>query len=581
MKQFWKMVLAVIVGLLLMTVIMFMLLGSFIGAVAAAGSSEKPVLPREGVLAIDLSEFSLVEQTSNMPSDIMSIFNSGYLPEVGLYQAVSAIKAAASDPAVKFIYLKTDAANASTAGIEELRAALEDFRKSGKAVISYIENPTVGTYWLASVADKVLMSEYQGANSAMVGIGTQNIFVKDLLDKLGVNVQLIRHGKYKSAGEMYVRNSSSPENTEQYQVLVNSLWSTISADIAERREISVAQLDSMLENLTLCLPQDYLDNKMVDALLTREQLKEKLATYAVKDSFKDVKFMPFADYVLAKTPATTSSSSKPKIAVLYVDGNIVDGKANQNVAGDRFTSVIDKIRSDKNVKAVVLRVNSPGGSVLASEKIKHELDLLGEEKPMVASYGSYAASGGYWISNNCSKIYTDATTLTGSIGVFGMVPDFSKTTKNLLHVNVESVKTHKHADMYGLMRPFDQSEYNFMLHSIETIYDKFTTTVSEGRGIPKEDVDAIGQGRVWTGADALEIKLVDEIGTLEDAIAYATQLAGGSGYQVAEYPAPLTAMEEIMASFGKGNNGDYVLAKIASEAKPQILARMPFEVIFY
>jgi len=578
MKQFWKMVLAVIVGLLLMSVITFMLISSFIGAVAAAGASSKPVMPREGVLAIDLSEFSLVEQASSMPGDIMSMFNSGYLPEVGLYQAVNAIKTAANDPSVKYIYLKTDNAQASTAGIEELRASLEKFRNSGKAVISYVENPSIGSYWLASVADKVFMTEYQGANSAMVGIGTQNIFVKDLLDKLGVNVQLIRHGKYKSAGEMYVRNSSSPENTEQYQVLVNSLWSTISKDLAERRELSVETLDSMLENLSLCLPQDYLDNKLVDGLLTREQLKEKLATYAVKNDFKDVQFISFPDYVLAKTPIV--SKSKSKVAVLYVDGNIVDGQDYRNVAGDRFAREIDKIRSDKSVKAVVLRVNSPGGSVLASEKIKHELDLLGAEKPMVASYGAYAASGGYWISNNCSKIYTDATTLTGSIGVFGMIPDFSKTTKNLLHVNIESVKSHKHADMYGLMRPFDQDEYNFMLRSIETIYDKFTTTVSEGRGIPKEQVDEIGQGRVWTGSDALGIKLVDEIGTLEDAINYAKGLAG-SDCQVGEYPAPLTAFEEIMGSIGKSSDSEYVLAKIAEEAKPQILARMPYEVIIY
>jgi len=572
--------LAVIVALLLFGIIKLMLFGSVIGAIAAAGSSSSstPVLPREGVLAIDMSEFSLVEQSSEMPSNVMSLFSNGYVPEVSLRKAVQAITVAATDPGVKYIYLKADGALASTAGVEELRAALEDFRTSGKAIIAYTESPTVGTYWLSSVADKIYMPDYQGANSSMVGIGTQQIFLKDLLDKLGVNVQLIRHGKYKSAGEMYVRNSSSPENTEQYQALVNSLWATISKDIAQRRGKSVEELDSMLNELKLCLPQDYVDNGMIDEILDRESLKAKLATFAVAESFADVKFIPFADYVTVKA---VDSKAKQKIAVLYADGNIIDGKSLSDVAGDRFASVIDKIRKDKDVKAVVLRVNSPGGSVLASEKIKHELDLLGAEKPLIASYGSYAASGGYWISNNCSKIFSDATTLTGSIGVFGMVPDLSKTAKNVLHVGIESVTSHKHGDMYSLTRPFDESEYNFMLRSIETVYDKFTTTVSQGRGIPKEEVDAIGQGRVWTGADALGIKLVDEIGTLEDAIRYAATIADLSSYKIADFPAPLTPMEEIMNSIGKSSEHEYVLAKLAKQAKAQVLARMPYEVVIF
>jgi len=233
---------------------------------------------------------------------------------------------------------------------------------------------------------------------------------------------------------------------------------------------------------------------------------------------------------------------------------------------------------------VVLRVNSPGGSVLASEKIKHELDLLGEEKPLIASFGAYAASGGYWISNNCSKIFTDATTLTGSIGVFGMIPDFSKTAKDLLKVNVQSVSSNKHGDMYSLMRPFDANEYNYMLRSIETVYDKFTAIVSEGRGIPQETVDEIGQGRVWTGADALGINLVDEIGTLEEAVGYAAVSNGLSltDVQIAEYPKPLSAMQQAMQLLQGGSDKDeYVKAKIKGMARPQVIARMPYQITVY
>lgn len=574
--KFWKMVLAVVVGLLIVWLLAFMLIGSFAGAVAAAGGS-RTVLPRSGVLAVDMSAFNLGEQSS--PKDAMTILQGGTsVPTVGIYKAVEALKAAAKDPGVKFIFLKTDGALASSAAIEEFRQALSDFRKSGKPVISYFENPTTGTYYLASVADKMYMSSYQGSTISMAGVSARSLFLKDLLDKLGVNVQLIRHGKYKSAGEMFVRNSSSAENTEQYQALVNSMWNTLSAPICESRDISREDLDALFDGLKLCLPEDFLQLSMVDGLMTRQELKDKLADLAVAGSFEKVKFIPFADYAAAKVLPNTKS--KEKIAILYMDGEIVDGKGLRNISGDRFTSVIDKVRADSSIKAVVLRVNSPGGSVVASEKIKHELDLLGKEKPLIASYGDYAASGGYWISNNCDKIYSDAMTLTGSIGVFGMVPDFSKTAKNLLHVGVETVKSHKHADMMGLTRPFDADEYNYMLRSIETIYDKFTDIVADGRGLAKEKVDEIGQGRVWTGADALGIGLVDEIGTLEDALDYAAVAAGNADrgkWQIAEYPAPLTPFEEFVGMMGSSEEQQYVKAM----SKVQVLARMPWQLFIY
>ncbi len=577
MKQFFKMLLAVICGLLIVNMLVFIFFASFIGAAASsAGGKGTTVLPRSGVLAIDLSEITITEQ--QQPVDPFAMIQGQMQTPVSLYSAVQAINIAATDPGVKFIFLKSDGATTGISSTGELRKALENFRRSGKAVIAWTEQPGLGGFYINSVADKIYMSDYQGASGTLSGLCAQSFYLKDLLDKAGLNMQLIRHGKYKSAGEMYVRNSPSEENKEQYDRMVASMWETIGGTIAESRGIPLPELDRMIDGLELCLPEDYLKAGLVDGIFSRDSLKQRLASLAVEQNFKDVQFIPFADYASAKV--VPNFRSKNRIAVIYVDGEIVDGKLPQNVAGDRFAKVIDQVREDSGIKAVVLRVNSPGGSVLASEKIRHELDLLAAKVPVIASYGEMAASGGYWISNGCSMIFSDATTLTGSIGVFGLIPEASKTIKDKLHVGTYSAKSHKHADMMRLTRPFDQTEYNFMLRSIETIYDKFTGLVAEGRGMTQERVDEIGQGRVWTGADALEIGLVDRIGTLEDAINYAAELIEASDICVMEYPKPLTGMESFLASIGQTGEHDYVKA-FQKLSEPQVVARMPWQVVIF
>ncbi len=583
MKNFLKMVLAVICGILLLNALI-------IAVVSGLASSGTPTVPAEGVLRIDMSKLVIAEQSQEMDpvASIQALQSGGQMVSViGIWEATQAINAAAADPGIKYIYLKTDGNTTSAALAGEFRQALANYRKtSGNAVVSYIESPSTGSYWLSSVADKIYMTPHPGATVTMTGISSQMFFLGDLLKKLGVNVQLIRHGKYKSAGEMFTRNGASPENREQYQVMVDSMWDTMAAEIARSRGISVDQLDAAIDELKLCLPQDFIDCGLVDSLLDRKALEDQLAVLAVADKYKNVTMIDFADYVAAKVAPAKLAGDKiagDKIAVIYANGEIIDGVMEENVAGDRFASIIEGIREDKSVKAVVLRVNSPGGSVLASEKIKSELDRLGEEKPLVASYGDYAASGGYWISNNCEKIYSDALTLTGSIGVFGMVPDLSKTASDVLHVGVETISSGKHGAMYSLTKPFDQAEYNYMLRSIEDIYDRFTTIVSEGREIPKEQVDNIGQGRVWTGSNALEIKLVDEIGTLEDAIRYAAELAGDPELQslsVNGYPAPLTVMEQMMSSLGNKKE-DYSVRLVKELQTPRIVARLPYEIKFF
>ena len=587
MKEFVKMTLATIAGLFLFGFVAFFLFFAMVGAIASIGSSQ-PVMPREGVLQINMSAMTLTEQTQE-EDPFASLAGSGSVTPVGIYSAIKAVNAAATDPAVKFIYMKPDGASGGIAQIEEFRKALENFRNSGKAIVSYIENPSNASYYLASVSDKIYMTSYEGGMNMFSGLSSQMIFLKDILDRLGVNVQLIRHGKYKSAGEMYIRNSASPENMEQNTEMIESVWNSWAVEIAQSRDISVEDLNAMLDNLELNFPSDFLEKGLVDELFTREELQQQLCDLYSASRFEDVQAIQLPDY--AKLKDVENFKAKKKVAVIYAEGNIVDGDAKQEVAGDRFAKVIADVRKDSTVKAVVLRVNSPGGSVLASEKIKAEIDLIQKRGiPVIASYGDYAASGGYWISANCDKIYSNATTLTGSIGVFSMIPDISGTLKDKVHVNITPVNSNKHADMYGMMRPLDQTELDYMQASVENIYEKFTGLVAEGRDMTVPAVDEIAQGRVWTGAEALEIGLVDEIGTIEDAITYAASCIDGvqslSDVQIAAYPKPLTTMELFLESFGGGESVfagtafegiETAFKNWSSSESGKVYARLPYE----
>ena len=592
MKDFVKMTLATLAGLLLFGFASMFIMFGMIGAVAALGDSA-PAMPSEAVLDIDMSKFILAEQTTETnPLDMIK--TKGEAPAtLGIWDAVNAINVAATDPAVKFIYLRPDGLSGQFAHAEELRKALAAFRAtSGKAIVAYTESPGNGSYYLASAADKIYMTPHDGAMNSFCGISSRLIFLKDVLDRLGINMQLIRHGKYKSAGEMFIRSSSSKENLEQNEAMVKSLWKSLSSEIAASRNISVEDLNNMLDNLELNFPEDFIEKGLVDELLDRKQLQQKIADLYVTEDYEDVKSISLADYAQLKKPVNLKA--KNKLAVIYANGDIIDGKDKENVAGDRYAKIIADVRKDTTVKAVVLRVNSPGGSVLASEKIKAELDLLREDVPVIASYGGYAASGGYWISANTDRIFSNATTLTGSIGVFSMIPDFSKAINDKLHVNVTQVNSNRHADMLTGMRALNPQEVAYMQASVEKIYDKFTSIVSNGRNMTVEAVDNIAQGRVWTGAEALGIGLVDELGTLEDALRYAAMSIDGvsdlSEVELVEYPKPqdpLTALiEELtggseMALF-KGTsleNVEKAFQSINETQTGKAYARIPYEII--
>ena len=586
MKDFVKMTLAAILGCIIVgAILMFMTFG-IIGSLASLGNTQ-PVMPREGILTVDMSRITLTEQA--VPTDIMTMIEGETRVSTGIWTAIRAIQEAALDPAIRFIYLKPDGVAGEMGCIEELRTSLERFRSSGKAIISFIETPSNASYYLASVSDKIFMSGYDGGMNMITGFSSSQMFLKDILDRLGVNVQLIRHGKYKSAGEMFIRNGISPENREQNQVMVNSLWKGWADRMAGSRGLSFDEFNALVDNLSLNSPEDFLEHGLVDELMTKEELRERLCGLYGAENIEDIRQVTLPDYAAARV--LPNYKAKEKIAIIYANGNIVDGEAKEQVAGDRFAAMISAVRRDSSVRAVVLRVNSPGGSVLASSKIRNEIDLTREVKPVIASYGSYAASGGYWISSSCDRIFSDASTLTGSIGVFSMIPDFSKTAEKI-GIGTTTISSNRHGDMYSGMRALDNAEIAYMQESVEDIYDTFTAIVAEGRGLDREYVDEIAQGRVWAGTDALDKGLVDQIGGIEDAVSCAISMTGSANtdinsWLIEEYPKPMTTMDMLMEMLGQNASvfADTPLEAVETAFRNwdesmtgQVYARMPYEI---
>ncbi len=545
MKTFWKIVFGSLLGCLIaMLVAMFIFFG-MAGSMASASMKSKTAPKTGSVLRIDKTCVISERAAEDISAQALMSRQNG--SKITLLDAVRAIDAAASDPAIKFIYMNTDDLNLSFANAEEFRAALKRFRDSGKAIVAYGENPTVPTYYLASVADKVVMNT--DGEAMMMGVATQGIFIKDLLDKLGVEVQLIRHGKYKAAGEMFIKNEMSAENREQLQAMVDGLWGSMADEICESRGFTREELDGWLNNLELLNAQSLLDRKLVDTIYFADQMKDYLCNLASVEKFEKIGFVKLTDYAPGKLVQHTKA--KEKVAVLYANGEIVmDGDTEQDIVGAKFAAEVEKVRKDSTIKAVVFRVNSPGGSVEASQFVRREIELLRATKPVIASYGEYAASGGYWISAECDKIFCDNTTLTGSIGVFGLVPNIGSAAKKTLKVNIQSVNSHSHSDMMGGTRSLDAAEQQYMQNSIEEIYNQFLGIVAGGRNMTTDAVDEIAQGRVWCGCDAFGIGLADEKGGLVDAIAYAASAAGLEDYRLVEYPVAKSTMERFMEMFG-------------------------------
>ena len=580
--KFLKNLLAAFIGSLIAFGLLMLLLFGMIGALVP---TEKPVIVEpSSILRIDLSS-AIGEQTVSDPLDFSSLvpYSSGSSSSIGILDAVRAIDYAAEDPSIKFIYITNCGYSCGMAYIEELRDALGRFRTSGKPVIAYGQNFSLGGYWLASAADRIYSDEF--ASNNILGISTTIIFLKDILDRFGVEMQLIRHGKYKSAGEQFIAGNISEANREQNQAMVDALWKAVADDICASREISPDSLDMLVNGLSISTASEMLDAGLIDGICTVDDMDSNLMTLAGVEDIDDLKTIDLDKY--AKARIKTDFKAKDKIAVIYADGQInTDG---DGITAQKFQPIIRDIRNDSTVKAVVLRVNSPGGAVQPAEIIRSELELLQQEKPLIVSFGTMAASGGYWISAGADKIFSNNSTLTGSIGVFSMIPSLERTFKDIAHVNPVTIRSHKHADMYSVTRSLDKRETEATQEQIEIIYDRFISIVSEGRGLSTERVDEIAQGRVWCGNEAIDINLVNEIGGLKDALDYAAVTAGLSSYRTVEYPKAMTNLDKLMDNFGTASKAldaaaspESIIEKLYQSLKAEtgIYARMPYIYMF-
>ena len=556
MKPFWKVVFGGCLGTLIAFVLFNLIFFWFIGSLASSvGKEAQPAVPKGAILKVDISQ-PIGEQGKESFSFNPISMSADMGQSISLLNAIRALETAATDPQVKFVYLKGEGLGMDIAQAEEFRAALVRLRESGKPVVAYCQGLSAGNYYLASVADKVILNAY--GDVMISGMSSNLMYYKDLIDHLGIDIQLIRHGKYKSAGEPYIKSEMSAENKEQYQKMLGTIWGVMADAVAGSRDFTAEQYNAWIDNLEINSGEDALSHGLVDELWYDDQVRDYFCTLCGVKEPKDLKYVTLKDYATAKVKPNVRA--KEKVAVIYADGEIVmDDKGDGNI-GNNFAREIAKARRDSSVKAVVFRVNSPGGSVQASAAIEREIALLKQCKPVVASYGGYAASGGYWISCGADKIFTDKSTLTGSIGVFGLIPSFGKALKKNLHLNVYEVATHQHGSLVSGMSPLDPEEEAAMQQRIDATYEDFVARVAAGRGLSTEAVDEIAQGRVWAGGDAMGIGLVDEFGGLTDAIQYAATMAGLDSYRLVEYPAVEPMYTKLLSSMNQPANDQDITA---------------------
>ena len=537
MKTFLKMLLAVLVGMFLYGVLMFFLLMAIGAAFSAVGENSSAKVEEHSILRIKLSE-PIVDRERKF--DYMSSFSpfggGSQGTEHELLSVLWALEYAKGDDNIDGIYIEADGLATSLANMEELRPALRAFREeSGKFIYTYSTGYGQGQYVLVGESDKILLNPAGGVQVS--GLSARVRYLKGFFDKFGITPQVVRHGKFKSAVEPFLQESMSEANRLQLSTFLNTTWDFLATAIVDTRGMQRDSLEAYTKRVVLGEGAEVVTYGLADSLVYADQVESLLRERVGLDEGDEINFVSLEDYVaFAKTKQKVSAKGD-RVAVLYAQGEIVESDETEGIiGGEGFIKEIRKLREDSKIKAVVLRVNSPGGSALASEEIWRELSLLKEEKPLVVSMGDYAASGGYYISCVADEIVADATTLTGSIGVFGLMFSAERLMRETLKVNSEVVRTHPHADMGTRDRLLTDEERAIVQRSVENVYDVFTRRVAEGRGMEQPAVDSIGQGRVWSGVDAVRIGLVDTIGGLQVAIARAAALADLENYQVREFP---------------------------------------------
>lgn len=606
MKQFFKFMFASMLGMTLTIILGFLLIIGIVGGiVASAGNKPITYVSDNSVLHIELKE-EIKDRSSNNPFDNFD-FNSFQTKEIlGMNDIKESLEKAKTDNKIKGIFLNVSSVKTGMANLEEIRKALLDFKESEKFIIAYSEGYSQGAYYLSTVADKVYLNPV--GEMSFQGLTSQIMFFKEALENLDIEMQVIRHGKFKSAVEPYLLNEMSPSNRKQISTLINSIWNDMLSNISTARSISVAELNRIADDIAIRLPKDALNNKLIDGLKYEDEVLAELANLAGTEAKDDEpltkpKLINLSKYKNAEGKEAKDENedddainpnAKDKIAIIYAEGEIRSGKSNRDILGSETTvEAVEKATKDKNVKAIVLRINSPGGSALASDVMWRAIELAKREKPVVVSMGNLAASGGYYIACGANKIFAQPTTITGSIGVFGVVPNFKGLFNNKLGIYVDGVSTNKHSDMMiNQWRPLDDEETSAITEMVEAIYDDFISKVAEGRGMTKADVDSIGQGRVWSGVNAIEIGLVDELGGLNDAIKSAAELANIDSYKIKELPRQKEPIEQIMEDFsmeakamilGDELSRTYNYFKVFEETTKRsgIMTRIPYDIVIH
>ncbi len=546
MKSFFSSFFAALLAILVFSIGGVMLL---IGFAAAFSSDVEVTVPTNAVLVIDLNDNFTEKEVSDPFTELMNP-GTGKIPS--LTSVIGLIQHAKKDSNIKGIYIKCQQNSNGYASSEELRKALVDFKKSNKFIFAYGETISQKGYWVGNVANQIYTHPQGGLEFS--GFSLETIFLKGMLDKLDVQMQVFYAGKFKSATEPFRYTKMSDANKQQTGVWLNGLYDHFINSVASARQIAPEKLKALVNEAKIQSAQDALSNGLVDGLIYDDQLKKMIAKKLKGVKENDIPFVAVKEYAKSVPLRGTGAG---KIAVVYADGDIVMGKGVKgSIASDDFRMLLQKIRADESIDALVLRVNSPGGSALASDIIWREIELIKGKIPVVVSMGDVAASGGYYIASGADSIYADANTITGSIGVFAVIPNISGFMNNKLGISFDGVKTAPYADAPTVTRPLNSMEQKILQSGVDSIYHTFKSRVAKGRKKSMEYVDSIAQGRVWLGSDAIKVGLVDRIGTLNDALASAAKMAKLKGYSIKQYPESKSFIEDLIEDYK-----DYVKVK--------------------
>ena len=578
MKSFFKLVLANLTAIFIVIAGFF---AFFIAFIILSSISETSDVKSDSVLTLDLKT-KIIDSPSEDQEDFFSINKEE--KAVLLIDVLKAIEKAKTDDKIKGISIEADQINAGVTQLDDIRNALIDFKKSGKFVYAYGNSVSQGAYYLGSVADKYYLNPAGGIE--LKGLSAEVTFFKSFAEKYGIGIQVIRHGKFKAAVEPFLKDEISPENKEQLSTLLNDIWNNTSNKISASRKIPVSEFKTITDSLYGYLPNLSLQYKLADQLIQKSEYDNIIKKKLNIDSDKKINKISFAKYA----ESDDTEGGKSKIAVLYASGAINNGKGYDAIYSENFVKEIKKLQKDDDIKAVVFRINSPGGSANASDQILFEMQQLKRKKPVIVSFGDYAASGGYYIAMGADKIFSEPNTLTGSIGVFGVIPYFKDlAAKN--GIRSDAVTTNANSNMISAINGLSPGTLTIMTRSVESTYQRFVHFVTVNRKQSFEQIDAVGGGRIWSGVRAKQIGLVDELGTLQDAIRYAAKSANIKDYCVSTYPAKMTKFEQIFSSETDEDFSTRVIKnKIGKEnfkifqqvtdpnSKASVMMEMPFNI---